>query len=342
MDSLERRGRVSSGSAESGVAGIEPPHLGVVHDCPEIVDIASIRAERTKGPQHELSTPLALLRGMRPTQWIKNGVLLAGLVFGGKLTDWSAVAAALYAVACFCILSSGFYLLNDVRDADADRAHPQKKSRPVAAGVISPSLAFGAGVGLVGVAFVAALALGPAFLLAVAAYAGLMAAYNIGLKQIVILDVLVIATGFVIRAAAGAIAVDVSVSPWLLLCTLLLAMLIGFGKRRHELLVLEHASRHRRNLDAYSRQMLDQAVAVTAAATLIAYAVYTIEADSGPRDPRMMVTIPLVIYGVFRYLHVLYRRGGGGAPETLLLTDRSLLGVIALWGIVCIGITYFA
>jgi 4-hydroxybenzoate polyprenyltransferase len=279
---------------------------------------------------------------MRPAQWIKNGVLFAGLVFGGKLTDASAVASALYAVACFCLLSSGFYLLNDVCDVAADRLHPQKRNRPVASGALSPGTALGVGLGLVGLAIVASYVLGLAFLLATVAYAGLMAAYNLGLKQIVIVDVMVIAMGFVIRAAAGAIAVEVSVSPWLLVCTLVLAMLIGFGKRRSELLVLEDAFGHRRNLESYSRQMLDQAVTITAAATLIAYAIYTFEADTAPRDLRMMVTIPLVAFGVFRYLHILYRQGGGGAPETLLLADKSLLVVIALWGIVCIGIAYFA
>jgi 4-hydroxybenzoate polyprenyltransferase len=314
----------------------------MVPNAPEIVDLSLVRTARAKSEQQPISTVRAVASAMRPTQWIKNGVLLAGLVFGGKLTDWSAVASALYAVICFCLLSSGFYLLNDVRDATADRAHPQKRFRPVASGDLSAKVALSVGIGLTGLAMGASLLLGPAFLLATLAYAGLMAAYNLGLKQIVIVDVMAIATGFVIRAAAGAIAVDVSVSPWLLLCTLLLAMLIGFGKRRHELLVLEDASIHRRNLESYSRQLLDQVVAITAAATLIAYAIYTFEAESVPRDLRMMVTIPLVAFGLFRYLHLLYRCGGGGAPETLLLTDKGLLAVIALWGLACIGIAYLA
>jgi 4-hydroxybenzoate polyprenyltransferase len=342
MDSLERRRRVSSGSAEARIKDFGRIDLSADPDHAEIVDFGSVRASRLALDQGRLSPLLAIVRAMRPTQWIKNGVLLAGLVFGGKLTDPTAVASALYAVVCFCLLSSGFYLLNDVRDAAADRQHPQKRLRPVASGALSSQTALRVAVGLVGVALAASLKLGPNFLLATLAYAGLMAAYNLGLKQIVIIDVMVIAIGFVIRAAAGAIAVHVSVSPWLLICTLVLAMLIGFGKRRHELLVLEVAVLHRRNLESYSRQMLDQAVAITATATLVAYAVYTFEADTAPRDLRMMVTIPLVAYGVFRYLHILYRQGGGGAPETLLLTDRSLLTVILLWGIVCVGIAYFA
>ena len=316
-------------------------HDEAVSDGAAIVDLALVRHSRPAPSSQATSTLSAIPRAMRPTQWIKNGVLLAGLVFGGKLMDWGAVGAALYAVACFCLLSSGFYLLNDVRDESADRLHPQKRLRPVASGELSRGVAMGVGIGLTGIALAASLLLGPAFLVATLAYAGLMAAYNVGLKEVVIVDVLAIALGFVIRAAAGAIAVNVSVSPWLLLCTLLLAMLIGFGKRRDELLILENASLHRRNLESYSWQMLDQAVAITAAATLIAYAVYTFEADTVPRDLRMMVTIPLVAFGVFRYLHILYRRGGGGAPETLLLTDKALLAVIALWGLACVGIAYF-
>lgn len=339
---MERGRRISGGGPEPRVISTQSPQIAPTHDLSKIVDIASVRSEVSPGELRAISTPRAVLQSMRPTQWIKNGVLLAGLVFGSKLTDANAVAAALYAVACFCMLSSGFYLINDVRDAAADRAHPQKRLRPVASGALSPGLARNVGIVVVASAMAASLLLGAAFALATTAYAGLMAAYNLGLKQIVIVDVMVIATGFVIRAAAGAYAVDVTVSPWLLICTLMLAMLIGFGKRRHELLVLDDdASRHRRNLDSYSRPMLDQAVAITAASTIIAYAVYTFEADSAPRDLRMMITIPFVAYGVFRYLHILYRRGGGGAPETLLLTDKSLLAVIALWGVVCIGIAYF-
>lgn len=273
-----------------------------------------------------------MVRALRPAQWLKNGVVFAGLVFGGKLLDPGAVGSALLAAACFCLLSSGFYLINDIRDMDADRLHPVKRKRPVAAGELAPGLAGAVGVVLIGLAGVFAMLLGLRFLLVILAYAGLMAAYNVALKQIVIIDVFVIAAGFVLRAVGGAVAVDVSISPWLLVCTLLVALLIGFGKRRYELVALEDAAGHRRNLDVYSRPLLDQTVAVTAAGTLIAYAVYTFDRATLPYDHRMMLTIPFVAYGVFRYLYLLYQRGAGGAPETMLVTDRALMTAVALWG----------
>jgi 4-hydroxybenzoate polyprenyltransferase len=210
----------------------------------------------------------------------------------------------------------------------------------VAAGDLSPSTAFWVGVGFICLANLGSWLLGVGFAVASLAYSGLMAAYNLGLKDVVIVDVFAIAAGFVIRAAAGAVAVDVSISPWLLTCTMLLALLISFGKRRHELASLGTAALHRRNLDSYSLPLLDQAVGVTAAGTLIAYAVYTFDADSAPRDHRMMLTIPIVAYGIFRYLYLLYRRGEGGAPEWMLLTDRGLLASIAIWGLASAALFY--
>jgi 4-hydroxybenzoate polyprenyltransferase len=290
-----------------------------------------------------LKSPAGVVwRSLRPAQWLKNGLVFAGLIFGGKLFDPAAVLAACLAALCFCLLSSGFYLINDVRDIDADRLHPVKRRRPVAAGELAPSHAGALGISLVVVAIIGSALLGIGFLLVAVTYAALMAAYNLGMKQIVIVDVFAIAAGFVLRAAGGAVAVDVSISPWLLICTMLLALLIGFGKRRHELVALEEASRHRRNLDVYSRPMLDQAVAVTAAGTLIAYAVYTFESDAVPYDHRMMLTIPIVAYGIFRYLYLLYQRGEGGSPETLLLSDRALLAAVTIWGVSSMFIFYLS
>lgn len=168
-------------------------------------------------------------------------------------------------------------------------------------------------------------------MLATLAYAALMVAYNVGLKDIVIVDVMAIAAGFVLRAMAGALAVDVSISSWLLICTALLALVVGFGKRRYELITLEAPGLHRRNLDHYSTPLLDQLVAISAGGTLLAYAMYTIDGDSVPLDRRMMLTIPFVAYAIFRYLFLVYQRGHGGSPETTLLTDRVLLGVGAAW-----------
>lgn len=283
-----------------------------------------------------------VLRAMRPAQWLKNGVLFAGLVFGGKLFDPEAFGRAVAAAGFFCLLSGGFYLINDVRDFQADQLHPVKQRRPVASGELPRALALRVGLVLIAMALAGSWLLGSGFFLALAAYTGLMAAYNLGLKQVVILDVLAIALGFVIRAAAGAIAVNVAISPWLLTCTLLLALLIAFGKRRNELASLAEAGRHRRNLESYSVTLLDQAVAVTAGGSLIAYAIYTFDAESAPQDHRMVLTVPIVAYGIFRYLFLLYRRGEGGTPEAMLFTDRYLLAAVVLWGLGSTVLFYLA
>jgi 4-hydroxybenzoate polyprenyltransferase len=279
---------------------------------------------------------------MRPAQWLKNGIVFAGLVFGGKLLEASAVASATLAALAFCLLSSGFYLINDVRDRDADRLHPAKRMRPDAAGELAPRTAAVLGVLLILFAIAASALLSWSLMYVFLAYAGLMAAYNLGLKEIAIIDVFAIAGGFVLRAVGGAIVVDVSISPWLLVCTMLLALLIGFGKRRHELVVLNDARGHRRNLSVYNQAMLDQSVAVSAAGTLIAYAVYTFDSESAQNHHRMMLTIPFVAYGVFRYLYLLYLGGQGGAPETMLLTDRPLVAAVAAWATASALLFYFA
>jgi 4-hydroxybenzoate polyprenyltransferase len=281
-------------------------------------------------------------RAMRPAQWLKNGIVFAGLVFGGKLLEPSAVASATLAALSFCLLSSGFYLINDVRDRDADRLHPVKRLRPVAAGELAPRTAAVLGALLILFAIAASALLSWSLMYVFLAYAGLMAAYNLGLKEIAIIDVFAIAGGFVLRAVGGAIVVDVSISPWLLVCTMLLALLIGFGKRRHELVVLNDARGHRRNLSVYNQAMLDQSVAVSAAGTLIAYAVYTFDSESAQNHHRMMLTIPFVAYGVFRYLYLLYLGGQGGAPETMLLTDRPLVTAVAAWATASALLFYFA
>jgi 4-hydroxybenzoate polyprenyltransferase len=278
---------------------------------------------------------------MRPAQWLKNGVVFAGLVFGGKLLEPAALVSATLAALAFCLLSSGFYLVNDVRDRDADRLHPTKRLRPVPAGELAPRTAGVLGALLIACAIVSSALLSRSLLLVFLAYAGLMATYNLGLKEFAILDVFAIATGFVLRAVSGAIAVDVSISPWLLVCTMLLALLIGFGKRRHELIVLDDAAGHRRNLSVYNQAMLDQFVAVTAAGTLIAYAVYTFDSESAQHHHRLMLTIPIVAYGVFRYLFLLYLGSQGGAPEAMLLTDRPLVAAVASWAIVSALLFYF-
>jgi 4-hydroxybenzoate polyprenyltransferase len=289
-----------------------------------------------------MSYASTVVRAMRPAQWLKNGVVFAGLVFGGKLLQPAAVASAALAALTFCLLSGGFYLINDVRDRDADRLHPVKRLRPVPAGELNPLTAAFVGAILVALSIAGSALLSWGLMLVFLAYASLMAAYNLGLKEVVILDVFAIAAGFVLRAVGGAIAVDVWISPWLLVCTVLLALLIGFGKRRYELAALDNAAGHRRNLTLYNRPMLDQAVAVTAAGTLIAYAVYTFDSESAQFHHRVMLTVPIVAYGIFRYLYLLYLGGQGGAPETMLLTDRPLLASVAAWAVASGFLFYFA
>ena len=278
---------------------------------------------------------------MRPAQWAKNGLLFAGLMFGAKLNDPLAVATAILAAVAFCFLSSGFYLINDVRDVEADRLHPEKRRRPVAAGEIAPRSALVAGAVCVVAALALAAVVGAPFLAVCVAYAALMATYNLGLKGIVILDVFAIAAGFALRAVGGAVAVAVSISSWLLICTVLLALFLGFGKRRYELVALLDAGGHRRNLDQYTRPMLDQAIAVTAAGTLVAYAIYAAGITSAPLHRGMMLTIPFVAYGIFRYLFLLYRRAQGGDPEIMLFSDRGLLATVVIWAALSVWALYF-
>ena len=287
------------------------------------------------------SNVLTYLAAMRPKQWTKNAVVFAALVFDHKLFDLSRLVVVAGAFACFCLASSAVYVVNDLRDAEVDRQHPRKRSRPIASGQISPQAAWL----LVGLLLIAslplALLLRPPFAAVLVGYLVLMTAYTFVLKHLVILDVFAISAGFVLRAAAGAVVLDVPISPWLYVCTVLLSLFIGFGKRRHELLLLESsAGTHRRNLDEYSPELLDQFITITAAATVMAYSLYTFSATNLQNDRSMMLTIPFVLYAILRYLFLIHRRDAGGSPEQVLLTDAPLLSCITLWGIVSVIILY--
>lgn len=286
-----------------------------------------------------------LLVSMRPHQWTKNLLLFAGLVFSRNLLQVDLTVRVLGAFVAFCALSGAVYLVNDVVDAARDREHPQKRHRPVAAGRLAPGAALGAALGLGAAAGVGAFGLGWRFGLVAVAYLGLLVAYSVWLKHVVIVEALVIALGFVLRALAGAVVIAVEFSPWLLLCTILLALFLTFGKRRHELLALEAgAEEHRPSLLEYSPQFLDQMIAVVTAATLMAYALYTVSADTAARlgTPYLPLTIPLVLYGLFRYLYLLYRRELGGNPAEHLLSDPGLLGAVGTWGLLVVGLVYLA
>lgn len=284
----------------------------------------------------------ALIQALRPKQWTKNAVVFAALVFDLRLFDAGRFAIALGAFVSFCLASSAVYLLNDVQDIDSDRQHPLKRLRPIASGRLSPQFAWSLVAALLLGAIPLALALRPAFAVVIAGYLALMMAYTFYLKHLVVIDVFAIAAGFVLRAAGGAVALDVPISPWLYVCTVLLALFIGFGKRRHELMLLEGAAgAHRRNLEDYTPELLDQFILIAAAATIMAYSLYTFVAPNLPANNAMMLTIPLVLYAIFRYLFLIHRRNGGGSPEQLLLSDRPLLGSIILWGAASVVILYW-
>jgi 4-hydroxybenzoate polyprenyltransferase len=282
-----------------------------------------------------------IVRAMRPLQWTKNGIVAAALVFDRKLFELEPALRSLLAILCFCAVSSAIYLINDLKDIEADRHHPVKRHRPIAAGEVSPGFARAVAVSLLAAALAGAAINGLGFLAVIAGYAALMVAYSAGLKQLVILDVFAIAAGFVLRAAGGAVAIDVPISPWLYVCTLLLALFLGFGKRRNELATLDAAAaRHRANLEAYTIPLLDQLISVVASAVVMAYSIYTFAAPNVPENHAMMLTIPFVAYAVFHYLFLIHRRDLGGSPEILLFTDRPLLICILGWGLASVAILY--
>ena len=272
------------------------------------------------------------LRLARPKQWTKNLLLFAALLFAGRFRDLAAIGSSLAAFATFVLLSSSVYAFNDMRDVEEDRRHPIKRGRPVAAGHVSPAEA-GA---LAGVWAVLGLGLGsflgPRFFALALAYLGLSTLYSHWTKHQVILDVLSLAAGFVLRAAAGAVALQVPISEWLLVCTTLLALFMGLVKRRAELEALPAGAKGRRQaLQHYSLPLLDQMIAVVAAATVVAYMLYAFSSHSTERGPWMMLTIPFVLYGIFRYLYLAHQKGLGAAPEQVLLGDRALQIDLILW-----------
>jgi 4-hydroxybenzoate polyprenyltransferase len=286
----------------------------------------------------------ALLVSLRPHQWIKNLVVLAALAFSKHLFEPDAFLRAAVAFVVFCALAGATYLVNDVLDAEQDRQHPLKRHRPIASGALPVSTARAAAAVLTVAALAASVWLGRDFAVAALAYLLLTLGYSLWLKHHVILDVLAIAIGFVLRAVAGALAIAVHFSDWLLVCTILLALFLALAKRRHELVSLEDASGHRRILKEYSPYLLDQMISVVTASCLTAYAFYTLAAETVEkyRTDRLAWTIPFVIYGIFRYLYLVHRKEKGGSPTDVLLADRPLLAAVALWAAAVVVIVYTA
>lgn len=284
-----------------------------------------------------------LLITLRPEQWTKNLFVFSALIFGQRLTEPAALGTVTAAFAIFCALSGVVYLINDVVDRHTDAGHPVKAKRPIASGALEPRTAAIAAVVLGVPALFAAWWLQPAFGVVAVAYLVLMALYSGPLKHVVILDVLAIAIGFVLRVFGGAVVIDVPVSHWLLVCTILLALFLALSKRRHELVLLADAAKgHRRILQEYSPYLLDQMIGVVTASTLMAYMLYATSPETAEKFGTSLLglTIPFPLYGIFRYLYLVHHKEGGGSPSELLLTDRPLLVCVALWGLTVALIIY--
>jgi len=281
-----------------------------------------------------------LVRAMRPKQFIKNGILLVALVFSVREAwrplypeTWAPLALrSVLAFAAFCAVCGAEYLINDLRDIEGDRLHPRKRFRPIAAGEVSPSTAYLTAALLFLSGFSVGFGLGWRFGLILLTYGVIMLGYSYILKHIVIVDVLTIAVGFVLRAMAGALAINVPISPWLYLCTILGALFLAVNKRRHEILLLKSgATEHRPILAQYSLPLIDQMSATVTASTVLAYSFYTFSATNLPKNHVMMATIPFVMYGIFRYLYLIYQKEEGGSPDEVVTRDKPLLACMAGW-----------
>lgn len=282
---------------------------------------------------------------LRPHQWTKNLVVFAAVGLSKHLFELQPLLRSLLAFVLFCGLSGTVYLLNDVADVERDRLHPLKRLRPIASGVVPLRLAALLAVVLGGLCLGASWLLGRGFVACAAAYLGLNVLYSFRLKEVVIVDVLSVSLGFVLRAVAGALAIPVVISDWLLLCTILLALFLTLAKRRHELVTLsDTAADHRRILAEYSPYLLDQMIAVVTASCLMAYSFYTTAQETKDKfhTDKLALTIPFVLYGIFRYLYLVHRKEKGGSPTDVLLTDRPLLAAVALWAVAIVIIVYTA
>ena len=301
----------------------------------------SLSAERAV--QRRRSTLRALVETLRPQQWVKNGFIFAALIFSQSLTRWDRCRQVLLAALVFCLVSSATYVLNDIMDASEDRHHPLKKLRPIASGQLNAGTAAIAGVVFGTAGLVEAWRLNSNFFGIVVAYLVLNILYSTFLKRVFLLDVFIVAAGFLFRVIAGGLVIRVPVSPWLIVCTTLLALFIALSKRRHEMVLLgRRASDHRAILADYSPYFLDQLISIVTASTVVSYALYTLSPDVQSKFPgkRLEMTIPFVLFGIFRYLHLIHHRDQGGNPTRSLFTDPVLLSVVLLWAAAVVLIIY--
>lgn len=283
------------------------------------------------------------IAAMRPYQWTKNLLVLAALVFAGELAHVDKALVSLAAFAAFCLAASATYIFNDLLDIESDREHPKKRHRPLASGALSIGSAWLLLVALFGASIAIAWSIRVEFLLALVAYVVLTLAYTLKLKHVMIVDVMAIALGFVIRAVAGALALNVPFSNWLVVCTLFLATFLGLSKRRQEIVLLEEgAHSHRQVLQHYTVHYLDQLILIMAGGTLITYTIYTCSPEVIQRlgTDKLYVTLPFVVYGLFRYLHLIHHETGGGDPSSTLVKDKPLLATVVLWAIACALLIY--
>ena len=284
-----------------------------------------------------------LLRTMRPQQWTKNVIVYAALVFDGKLFDLRLLGLTTVVFACFCMASSSVYIMNDLVDIDKDRLHPRKRNRPLPSGLLRPGVALIAAAVLAAAALAITFALEPWVGAVTLAYLLQNVAYSFYLKNVAIIDVMVLALGFLLRVVAGAAIVHATnFSPWLYVCVTLLALFLGFGKRRHEIALLEEgAGNHRTSLLDYNLPMLDAIIGMVVTSTFIAYTLYGIEAPTAlAQDGRMLLTAPFVFYFIARYLHLIHVKKLGGAPDELLIQDRALLLDSVLWALSVVVLIY--
>ncbi len=286
----------------------------------------------------------ALFKTMRPRQWTKNVFIFAALVFDKQLFVVDSFLRTLAGFVLFCLISSSVYIFNDLADVEADRQHPEKKNRPIASGKLSVGAAWAAGIVIVAITFVLAWLLSPGFELVIMTYFVINMAYSKWLKHIAILDVLIISLGFVLRVGAGVTLIAVErFSPWLYIVMFLLSLFLGFGKRRAELALLAHgAGSHRKVLDGYTLPLLDQYIMIVSGTTIVAYSLYTFSAPNVPENHSMMLTIPFMVYAIFRYLYLIEVKHAGGTPEEVLLSDRPFQASMLLWAVTVIIIFYFA
>ena len=283
------------------------------------------------------------IRAMRVYQWTKNLLVFAALIFAKEAFDPQKFLIVLEAFAAFCMAASATYLYNDLSDIEKDRQHPKKRHRPIASGTLSPAAAWTLLLLLFASSMLLSYTLGWRFMLATLAYIALTLAYTMVLKNIIILDVLALAMGFVVRALAGAIALDVKFSSWLVVCTLFLALFLGLSKRRHEVVLLEEgAGSHRAVLQHYSVHYLDQLILIAAGGAIITYTIYTCSPDviKNLGTDKLYITLPFVIYGLFRYLFLVHHKTGGGDPSATLVKDWPLGATVILWGLTCAGLIY--